>query len=40
MAIKRQPHLELNDSIPDLFGQKRAPPEVQVSHNNPFETTD
>jgi hypothetical protein len=32
--------MEPNGSIPDIFGQYRTLPEVQISRNNPFETTD
>jgi hypothetical protein len=30
----------MNDGIPDLFGEERTPPEVQISRNNPCETSD
>jgi hypothetical protein len=32
--------MEPNDGIPDLFDQERTLPEVQISRNNPFETTE
>jgi hypothetical protein len=40
MTIKREAHLEPNDGIPDLFRRACTPPEVHVSRNNAFETTD
>jgi hypothetical protein len=36
MTIKRPPHLETTDSIPDLFSQELTPPEVRISRNNPL----